>query len=302
MRSKGSALSRWHNGDHYRRSVMMIIAGGAFLSLLGIGVRLMDSASSLQIIFYRGVAQCLFLTLYLLSQNLSQPLKPFRTLGRLGWLASALIAGAGLFLVLAVRNTTVANAVFIVSMAPLTSALLGRLILHERVSSRTWASIIIAVVGVTIIFSTGLSGGGLLGMSYALVMVLMYSLSLITIRSQNSADMVAMCALSGLLLAVGVLPFIGSLQISLHDLVICSGLGIFQVGLGLVLITKGAQHVPTAQVSLLALLEVVLSPIWVWIGVGEVPSAYSLIGGAIVLTGVAIQAMQKHAPADVHQV
>ena len=271
----------------------MIILGGACLSLLGIGVRLMESADSLQIIFYRALGQFSVLALILFWRNHRSPLRPYLEIGSRGALAAVLIAGAGYFLVLAMHHTTVANAIFIVSLAPLSSALLGKIILDEHVSQRTWLAIAIAVVGITIIFGVGISGGGLLGMGFALVMMLFYSGSLVTIRSQRGADMIAVCALSGLILAIGVMPFLDTFTISWHDLLLCSALGVFQLALGLVLITKGAEHVPTAQVSLLALLEVVLSPIWVWIGVGEVPSVYSLVGGAIVLIGVTIQAMDQ---------
>ena len=57
----------------------------------------------------------------------------------------------------------------------------------------------------------------------------------------------------------------------------------------------GARYVPAAKVSILALLEVVLAPIWVWIFVHEAPSTTTLIGGAIVLAGVIYQALGRRA-------
>ena len=279
--------------EAYRRSVMMIIIGGACLSLLGIGMRIMDSASSLQIIFFRSATQAIFLSVVLLVINRRQPLKPFLTLGKHGLLAAAMFGGAGLFMILAVNHTSVANAVFIVSLAPLSSAMLGKLLLDEQVTKRTWQAIFIAVIGIAIIFGAGISGGGLLGMGFAFIMMLLYSGSLIVIRSQKGADMIAVGALSGAFLAIAVLPFLESFTITLHDYIICAALGVFQIGLGQILITKGAAHVPTAQVSLLALLEVVLSPIWVWLAVNETPSVYSLVGGCIVLIGVVMQALSR---------
>lgn len=275
----------------------MIIVGGACLSLLGIGVRLMESASSLQIVFFRALFQAISLSLLLVWLYRRRPLQPYIEIGRAGLLAAVFFGAAGLFIVLAMRHTTVANAVFIVSLAPLSSALLARAILGEQVSQRTWHAMAIALTGIAIIFGSGLSGGGLAGMGFAFCMMLLYSGALVAIRSQSGADMIAVGALSGLFLALGTLPFIDSFSISQHDLLLCLILGIFQIGLGQVLITKGAAHVPAAQVSLLALLEVVLSPLWVWIGVGEVPSAYSLAGGSIVILGVAYQAMARNRPA-----
>ena len=82
----------------------------------------------------------------------------------------------------------------------------------------------------------------------------------------------------------------GDLEVSQHDLLLCTMLGLVQVGLGLILYTLGSRHVPAGELALLSLTEVVLGPIWVWIGVGETPSLYTLIGGAIVLGAIAAQA------------
>jgi len=63
------------------------------------------------------------------------------------------------------------------------------------------------------------------------------------------------------------------------------------VGLGLVLYTVGARHVPAAQLALLSLTEVVLAPLWVWLALGEVPDAGMLAGGGIVFAAVVGQAL-----------
>ncbi len=269
----------------------MIIVGGALLSLLGIGVRVMDAATSYQIIFYRSLFSAGFLLLVLFIRDFPKGAKTIRDIGSKGWLAAGFLSVASLFMILSLAFTSVANAVFIVSLAPLSSAVLGRIVLQEMVSKRTWLAIGIAVIGIAIIFADGLSTGGLLGMFFAFLMMFFYSSSLVTIRSQRGADMLAVCAMSGCLLALGIAPFVESFAISTKDLILCAALGVVQIGLGMVLITSGAQYVPTAQVSLLALLEVVLSPVWVWVGVGEVPTIYSLVGGAIVLVGVVMQAL-----------
>lgn len=291
----------------YRRSVIRIVIGGVLLSLLGIGVRIMDDPDSLRIIFYRAVFQCLFLCVVLLFVHRSKAPAQFTQLGRKGILAACFIAAAGLFLVMSFAYTTVANSIFIVSLSPLCSALLARVFLGEQVSRQTWLAIAIALFGIAIIFGDGLSSGGIFGMFLALIMMVCYSGSIVTIRSQNSddgqANIVAVCALSAMILGMAVAPFIDSFSITAHDLIICAFLGVVQLGLGMVLIVSSAQYVPAAQVSLLALLEVILSPIWVWIGVGEEPSFYTLLGGSIVLFGVVMQVLaggkeDKHVQAN----
>jgi drug/metabolite transporter (DMT)-like permease len=67
-------------------------------------------------------------------------------------------------------------------------------------------------------------------------------------------------------------------------------MGSVQLGLGSVCYTLGARHLPAAALQLLALLELVFSPLWVWLVVGEVPGAATLAGGGLVMAATAMQA------------
>jgi len=84
---------------------------------------------------------------------------------------------------------------------------------------------------------------------------------------------------------------VGNFGISGHDLGLALLLGSAQLGAGFLLITLGARRVPAAEVPLLALTEVVLAPIWVWLWVSEVPGRLTLLGGAVVLAAVLGQAI-----------
>jgi drug/metabolite transporter (DMT)-like permease len=64
-------------------------------------------------------------------------------------------------------------------------------------------------------------------------------------------------------------------------------MGVFQVGLGLVVYTIGSRVVPAAELVLLSMTEVLLGPLWVWIFVGETVSFYTLLGGAILMLAIA---------------
>jgi len=275
----------------YKRSVVMIILGGACLSLLGISTRLMDGATGPQIAFYRAISQAVFFFCVLVWMERQDPIRSVRAISIRGWIVAALIAAAAFLIIMAMLYTTVANTVFIISLTPVCSAILAWLFLKERVNRRTAMAIVIAIIGVAIIFGTNISPTGLIGMGFAFAMMLCYSSAIVIIRTIPHVSMIALCAISGLILAVAMLPIIGEFGVTTKDLIICLGLGIVQAGLGMVLITSGARHVPAAQVSLLAMSEVVLSPLWVWIGVGEQPGVFTLIGGAIVLSGVVLLAL-----------
>jgi DME family drug/metabolite transporter len=76
-------------------------------------------------------------------------------------------------------------------------------------------------------------------------------------------------------------------------------LGVFQMGLGLALLTVGARLLPPAEVALLSLLEVVLGPLWVWLAYGEKPAATTLVGGAVVTMAIVVQATGSDGPTGV---
>ena len=82
-----------------------------------------------------------------------------------------------------------------------------------------------------------------------------------------------------------------SVFLSPHDGGIAMGMGVFQVGAGLILYTLGSRSLLAAELALLSLAEVLLGPIWVWLFLGETASANTLIGGAVLLAAIAGNAL-----------
>ncbi|MFZ9080370.1 MAG: EamA family transporter, partial [Alphaproteobacteria bacterium] len=78
-----------------------------------------------------------------------------------------------------------------------------------------------------------------------------------------------------------------SVALSVRDGGIAMGMGVFQVGAGLILYTLGSRSLPAAELALLSLAEVLLGPIWVWLFLNETASTNTLIGGAVLLTAIA---------------
>lgn len=80
---------------------------------------------------------------------------------------------------------------------------------------------------------------------------------------------------------------------------IAMGMGVFQVGAGLILYTLGSCSLPAAVLALLSLAEVLLGPIWVWLFLGETATENTLIGGAVLLaaiTGNALSGKRRRPP------
>jgi drug/metabolite transporter (DMT)-like permease len=77
-----------------------------------------------------------------------------------------------------------------------------------------------------------------------------------------------------------------------NDLLMVGFLGVVQIGIAYSLFTFGLSHVRALDALLLSMLEPVLNPIWVYLGLGETPTKYAIIGGAIILALVAIRAIR----------
>jgi len=100
----------------YKRAVWMVVFAGIFLSTLGLGTRLMDSASGLQIVLYRSISLSVVATLWMFYKSRIGFVAEFKQAGRIGVVSALCFSGASIFLVLAVVTTTVANAMFIISL------------------------------------------------------------------------------------------------------------------------------------------------------------------------------------------
>ena len=77
-----------------------------------------------------------------------------------------------------------------------------------------------------------------------------------------------------------------SLTLSLQDGSVAMGMGVFQVGAGLILYTLGSRSLPATELALLSLAEVLLAPFWVWLFLNETASLNTLIGGAVLLAAI----------------
>jgi drug/metabolite transporter (DMT)-like permease len=277
-------------GRFYALGLAAVLLAAIAASSAGILVRQIEDASGWQVLFYRSLAFALVVLVVVIGRHRSGTVAAFRAIGVPGLVAAISLGGAFIAFIFALLWTTVAEAVFILSSAPFFAALLARLALGEVVGAATWAAMAVALGGIAVIVGDGLGGGGW-GAAAALAACLGYAGAIVALRAGRHVDMMPATCLSGVFAGLVCLPFAGSLAIGGHDLAFALLLGSGQIGLQYILVTIAARHVPAAQIALLMLVEVALAPLWVWIGVGEVPSGHTLAGGAIVVAAVAAQAV-----------
>ena len=264
----------------------MLVAAALFLSTSGLALRNIETAEGWQILFYRSLTFSVTVFVFLL---LRRDIRIRDELINLGWngLVLAVFLGTGFIAyVFALLHTTVANALFVISAAPLMIALLGWLVLKERVPIRTWVAIGGATAGLVVMVGSEFASGRYLGNLIALWVPISYAVTIVLIRRSTRLHMLPALCLAGIV-ATAISAFgIQNFSLSLHDLLISIYLGIFQIGFGFILLFLGARYVSAAQVGLIGLTETICAPIWVWLAVGEVPATATLIGGLIIFSAI----------------
>jgi len=282
---------------NHRSGIVLVLLAGTSWSIVGIGVRLMESPGAWQILVYRSLALTIFLFLVITVTSKGRPFAVYRKAGRAGVLGGLALILAFSGSIVSVVNTTIANAMFLFATAPFIAAVLGRIILGEEVRRATWIAMGFATAGVAIMVAEGLAAGHVLGNVAAIVSAFGFALFTIALRSGRDEDMLPAVSLGGvftLVAAVAVCLVTGqSLLMSPPDMSLALGLGVFQLGLGLTLYTIGSKALPAAELTLLAMSEVVLGPIWVWLFLGETAGPYTLIGGAVLLAAIAGNAVTR---------
>jgi drug/metabolite transporter (DMT)-like permease len=212
----------------------------------------------------------------------------FRAIGRAGLLLAALMAVSSGSFIAALNYTSVANVLFLQALAPVLAAVLGTLV-GEPVARRTWIAMAVAIAGVSLMVG-GPHHPSIAGFSLSLLMSVTFAATIVITRHRREVSMAPATCLSQLLVLLAAAPFADPGGIGAQDFALLVGLGVGQIGLGLIFLTIGARLIPAAEVALITLLEIVLGPIWVWIALSEQPAAATLVGGAIVLAAVVIEA------------
>jgi drug/metabolite transporter (DMT)-like permease len=276
----------------HRGAVILMIVTATLWSIAGVFTRHLDSAKGFEVTFWRSLFAGLFVLVAMLKQYGRGFVPRLRLLGRLGFLSGCMWATMYSCFMIAMTMTTVANTSIMESLAPLFTAFLAWLILRERIPARTWWAIAAACLGMGWMFAGSLSevdSRGLLGMLIALGVPVAASVNVILLKKGgHTVDLIPAVFLGGSISALVMLPFALPLQASLHDVLLLAILGFFQLGLPCMLMVRASASLTAPEISLLCLLEVLLAPIWAWLGAGEVPAQATITGGVIVLIALVL--------------
>jgi len=278
------------------RGALLILLSGLGLSFGGLIVRHITIADDWQIVFYRSTVVTLLLLLLIALRDRGAVPQTFRRCGWPGIYAGLSISVAMVTFILSVNATSVANTLFVLAVAPFLAAVLGWLLLRERVRRATWMAMIVALAGVTIMVWHGVTGGSLYGNLMALLTALGFAGFTVALRFGRQTDMMPAVCMAGAFSAIAgavVVTLSGAgFTVSLADIGYSVLYGAL-IAIGLAVFTVGGRAVPAAVLALLSLTETLFGPVWVWLFLNEVPHATTLIGGAVLMSAIVWQAISS---------
>jgi drug/metabolite transporter, DME family len=262
-----------------RRGILLVAAAALLWSTGGIGIKWL-SEPPLKIAFYRSATAAL--ALLLLFRPRVWRWTPAFLIGIASYAACLTT------FVLATKWTSAANAIFLQYCGVVWVLLLSPLLLKEPFHARDAVAVAIAFAGMLLFFVGKFQSRGYAGELSALASSVFFATLVLALRRERGGGAEAVITYGNVLAALAIFPFVkDDLGVSAGSAVVLTFLGVIQIAGAYALFVEGLKHVTATQASLTGMLEPISNPIWVFLFLGERPGAFSLLGGAIVLSAIA---------------
>ncbi len=203
--------------------------------------------------------------------------------------ASIANAATMILFVSANKTTTAANAILLQYCAPVLTVFISAILLRERTYMEHFVALPLVAAGMICMFFDELGGGKLLGNVLAIMSAVTFSFSFVFLRMQKDGSPLESILMSHWLTAgicIIISLFLPAPHITLESVVAIMVLGVFQIGLSAVLFSIAIKRVSAVQANLIAVIEPIFNPIWVYFTIGEAPGIRTIIGGGIVVLAV----------------
>jgi drug/metabolite transporter (DMT)-like permease len=279
----------------YLRGALFVLAAGTLWSFTGAIMRFAPHLDAWQFLFYRCLGIVAAHLVFSGRRGRASILARLVALGRPGLVAIAALTLAAVGFIFALKTTSVANALFFASCSPLLSALLGALLLRERLTAVVVGAIALGSVGLLVMVAGEIKAGNLVGNAAAMLSALGFTVSGLCMRWRKGQDfdpaIFGFAVFCGLLAAALILGSGKPLLPPPLEALAAFANGFIFMGLGFALFVRGAPDLPAAGQTVLAQTETIFGPIWVWLLFAETPLPTTLIGGAIILAAVVVMAV-----------
>ena len=277
-----------------KAAIPIVLIAGIFWSFGPYVVRHIDQPELVpwQYLFTRGIVIFLLLNIYLFLEEGFEFYKNYFKVGFSGLIGGIGLGTAMITFIWSITHTTAAVTLLCLAAMPFMTALLGFLFLREKISLTVWIAIFVATFGI-VVMAYGNSGENtLMGLIFGLVSAFGFSIFSVSLRWRKKTPKFTTVAIAGLFCFL-----FSSVMISINDANFLStnkNEALFAthgsiVCLGLILYSIGSKNIPAADLTLLSLTEIIGGIFWVWLpwlGINEVPSTNTIIGGFFIFIAI----------------
>lgn len=281
----------------YGTGVFFVFLATIGWSLSGVFVRIMPGLDGWQLNCWRGYWLAVALMVYLVIVYGRGAYRKFLDIPRVALFASALFFALGSTLyVSSLTMVSTATVSVIGATSPLFAALLSPWVTGEKPGFEAWIAATLALLGVGVIAWDGLEACcSTLGLLLSICVPMAFAGQTLALRRYRNVDMVPSICLGGVMsfFIAGFLGFTaghagGGFDVGLREVLLLAAMATLQLAIPLVFYIKGAHSVPAVTLTLIAMLDAVINPMWPWIFVGEKPGEAAFLGGAIIVGAVLI--------------
>jgi len=260
-------------------SALLWSSGGLFIKVI--------TLDAYQISFYRSGIAAVTILIICLYKKVNLKFE-FDIISILCSLTFAFIL---ILFVLATKLTTAANAIFLQFTAPIYLLLLEPVFLKTKFEKRNLIALVFCFAGMTLFFFGRLDMSNIQGNLLAIgsgICFALFSLFLKWKKQIHKTESTIIYIITGnILVCIFCLPLIyDKLMIESDQLIYLLFMGVFQIGISYIIFNEGIKYISATESMIIAMLEAILNPIWVFLGVGEIPSVYSIAGSLIILMAI----------------
>ena len=274
--------------SRFQGSIVILSCGVAF-SFGALTFRYLEEADAWQYLFVRGASAALVSIVIILGMG-RNPFKSVIEAGSAQVIAGLVMGSLFTLYIVALSRVTAAFVLLVQSTSPFYAALFARFFLKESLTRDTGIAMFFSLIGVGVMVGGGLEGGDTVGVILSVVLSVALGGYTVLVRSSPARDPGVPTVVGGsasALVAGLVAGFGPGLEMSGNDMFMAFIGGGILIGAFTPFWNYAHRFVPSADISLLLISEIVAAPLWVWIWVDETPRTETLVGGAICLTSVA---------------
>ncbi|MGA7720966.1 MAG: EamA family transporter [Ignavibacteriaceae bacterium] len=275
--------------QEHQKGLIAVFTAGLMWSTGGIFIKLI-TLNALQICFLRSIWAALVFIAIFKNKIFYANLFTF--------INALLYIGVLILFVSATKITTAANAIFLQYTAPIYVLIFEPIINKTKYEKVNIITIVVCFAGMSLFFFGKITAGDMWGNILGLLSGIALAGFLLGMRKNKKEYQFSSIFYGNIMVSLFCLSSIfNKPDLSISNLIMVSFLGIFQLGISYAIFSYGLIRVHAIEASLIAMIEPVLNPVWVFFGYGEVPSIMAIAGGIIIISAIIVRAFIYESPA-----